>query len=65
MSIEQAPLNITVSVLEVGHSVEISKIAYYDDFSSIPSKPFLLGNSNLKSILGSERSGSNHEMSEQ
>ena len=36
MSLENAPLSITISILEVGHTIEISKTAYYDDFESIP-----------------------------
>lgn len=36
MSLENAPLSIAVSILEVGHTVEISKTAYYEDLESIP-----------------------------
>jgi hypothetical protein len=64
MTLENAPLSIAISILEVGHTIEISKTAYFEDLESIPWKPFMLLNSNLKSILGSERSNSNHDQHE-
>jgi len=44
-------LNIAVSILEVGHSVELSRTAYFDDFENIPKRPFLLGNNNLSKLI--------------
>lgn len=47
MNLDHAPLNIAVSILEVGISVELSWTAYFDDFETIPKWPFLLVNSNI------------------
>jgi hypothetical protein len=61
MSLENAPLNIAVSILEVGHSVEMSKTAYFNDFESMPNGPLLLPNTKIDMVIDSESSNSNHE----
>ena len=54
MSLEHAPLNVAVSILEVGHSVELSWTAYFDDFDNIPKWPFLLQDNQIETDIMTE-----------
>lgn len=42
MNLKESPVNIVLSMVELGVEVEVSKAIYFDEWELIPKEPFLL-----------------------
>lgn len=41
MSFKESPLNLVVSIMELGVEVQLSKAVYFDEWDLIPKEPFI------------------------